>query len=104
VVGGRDSVLRPCNSGIRAIVDGDVSISIIVGVDTPASSRCNIGRVVDDDVPFTFRLGVELDPPRYPAAIPLGCPPLPVRVVPELIVPAADTTMIEFAAAATVAD
>jgi hypothetical protein len=56
-------------------------------------------------VPFTFRFGVELLPlPLYPARIPLGGEPPAFRLLPELIVPEADTVIVEFAATVTAAD
>src|ERR1700746_487077 len=42
-------------------------------------------------VPFTLRFVVGLVPPKNPAAIPDGSNPLLFRMVPELMLPAADT-------------
>ncbi len=42
-------------------------------------------------LPITFRFDAALVPPRKPADIPEGCAPLLVRIVPELMDPAADT-------------
>src|ERR1700677_2306761 len=50
-------------------------------------------------VPLTFEFDVELVPPRKPAAIPAGCPPLLVRMVPELMLPAAPAVTVASAAA-----
>src|SRR6267142_1276736 len=46
---GFNSMLRPGNSGPGCIIDGYVSVSVVIGVNSETRVRNDIGIVVDDD-------------------------------------------------------